>query len=230
MMVERNDPTHAGFTPPATGSVRLSGNEIEALCQKAARGAGLSWGLAEEAGYAARWLHARGLDGCGALLAHLDRLSGPPSRVIWADGALSAENGGLLSPIVVGAALSDFAALREGCVRARAVNRPVLVLPFVHQIAAARRAPVALTSTAGRVVVSAAGDLAGDAAALASAESAELSVSPATEAHAAAAAPSGSSLPRGETLARLNDFAMLTCVPASDASRADAGSSDGDND
>ena len=31
-------------------------NEIESLCKKAARGAGMSWGLAEEAGKAAKWL------------------------------------------------------------------------------------------------------------------------------------------------------------------------------
>ena len=33
--------------------IRLSRNETEALCQKAARGAGMPWGLAEEAGFAA---------------------------------------------------------------------------------------------------------------------------------------------------------------------------------
>ena len=40
-------------------------NEIEAIGKRAARGAGLPWGLAEEAGKAARWLTARGLPGRG---------------------------------------------------------------------------------------------------------------------------------------------------------------------
>ncbi|MEF9603350.1 DUF3726 domain-containing protein, partial [Paracoccus sp. PXZ] len=46
----------------------LSRNETEALCLKAARGAGMSWGLAEEAAFAAGWLGAHGIDGAGALL------------------------------------------------------------------------------------------------------------------------------------------------------------------
>ncbi|MEO0830829.1 MAG: DUF3726 domain-containing protein [Pseudomonadota bacterium] len=44
-------------------------SEIRALCTKAARGVGCPWGLAEEAGMAARILHAHGLPGCEALAA-----------------------------------------------------------------------------------------------------------------------------------------------------------------
>ena len=42
-------------------------NEIEALAKKAARGSGCSWGVAEDAGRAVRWLEARGLPGAEAL-------------------------------------------------------------------------------------------------------------------------------------------------------------------
>ncbi|KMW60818.1 hypothetical protein AIOL_000983 [Candidatus Rhodobacter oscarellae] len=45
----------------------MSLGELQALAAKAARGAGLSWGLAEEAGWAVRWLEARGLAGAAAL-------------------------------------------------------------------------------------------------------------------------------------------------------------------
>ena len=38
-------------------------NEIKALTVKAARGAGLEWGLAEEAAFAVIWLEMRGRDG-----------------------------------------------------------------------------------------------------------------------------------------------------------------------
>lgn len=38
-------------------------NEIAALAKRAARGAGLSWGMAEEAGRAARWLASYDLTG-----------------------------------------------------------------------------------------------------------------------------------------------------------------------
>lgn len=49
---------------------------MKTVCLTAARGAGLPWGLAEEAGYAAGWLTARGMDGGAALLAHLGTLAG----------------------------------------------------------------------------------------------------------------------------------------------------------
>ena len=69
--MEPNDPTRSGPPVPAGNSARLSQNEIEQLCLKAARGAGMSWGLAEEAGFAAAWLAMRGLHGPGGLLAQL---------------------------------------------------------------------------------------------------------------------------------------------------------------
>ena len=50
-------------------------NEIETLSRKAARGAGLSWGLAEEAGKATRWLAAAGLPGPQVLAATPGRLN-----------------------------------------------------------------------------------------------------------------------------------------------------------
>lgn len=49
-------------------TVALSLNEAEALAAKAARGAGLSWGEAEDLGRAARWLAASGLDWADPLL------------------------------------------------------------------------------------------------------------------------------------------------------------------
>ena len=39
----------------------MSLNEIDVSVKRAARGVGMSWGLAEEAGKAARWLAARRL-------------------------------------------------------------------------------------------------------------------------------------------------------------------------
>ena len=49
-MTRQPDPTQDSGTIKA---VILSQNETESLCMKAARGAGFSWGLAEEAGIAA---------------------------------------------------------------------------------------------------------------------------------------------------------------------------------
>ena len=87
-------------------------NEIEATCKRAARGAGLPWGLAEEAGKAARWLTARGLPGAEELaevLARNDGKSYGDLAPVSADGVWRAP-AGRLCPIVTGAALCDRAA------------------------------------------------------------------------------------------------------------------------
>lgn len=61
----------SGHAPPlpqlALQNVSWSLGEIEALAIKAARGAGLTWGVAQEAGYAVRWLQASGAPGVAAL-------------------------------------------------------------------------------------------------------------------------------------------------------------------
>ncbi|HAG24232.1 MAG TPA: DUF3726 domain-containing protein, partial [Alphaproteobacteria bacterium] len=45
--------------------------ETAALALKAARGAGMSWGLAEETAASVVWLHSRGLPGISALCSYL---------------------------------------------------------------------------------------------------------------------------------------------------------------
>jgi len=45
--------------------------EIGALATKAARGSGMDWGLADEAGYAVKWLQRRQLPGVAALCRYL---------------------------------------------------------------------------------------------------------------------------------------------------------------
>ena len=50
-------------------------NEYEALAYKAARGCGLAWGLAEEAGKAVRTLSALGLESAPILLEALENPS-----------------------------------------------------------------------------------------------------------------------------------------------------------
>ncbi len=98
--------------------VKLSLGEVEGLCKKAARGAGLPWGLAEEAGFAARWLSAHGFDGAGLVLADL-------------------ETGG--QSLSLGVALAD--APEAGTIPAAEV--PLLLAPFAALVA--RRQPCTLT-------------------------------------------------------------------------------------
>jgi hypothetical protein len=234
MTAERNDPTSSGFTPPATGSARLSCNEAEMLCLKAARGAGMSWGLAEEAGFAARWLYARGLDGPAVLLAHLDWADGRPWDAVRpvAAGNLWTQDGGLLCPIALGTAISDFAALGRAGNDAIAgpVHRPVLVLPFLHALARASGSTMALAWAGHRVTVGPEGEIGGDIALLSAVECAELEISAGAKAAAEPRRPDRAAPLSAQTLSRLDDFAMRTTVPASASSRADAGSAAGDND
>lgn len=111
----------------------LSLNEIEVTARKAARGAGYSWGLAEEAGKATRWLCAHGMDGCAALAGLLTLVDSAdlPDRSPIADGPAWKAPGGTLCPLIAGAALSDRAYQVGGSeLRLENVTLPILLAPF----------------------------------------------------------------------------------------------------
>lgn len=94
--------------------------EIGALTVKAARGAGLSWGEAEEFGWAVRWLARAGLPGAEAAAACL----ATPGRAC---------------PVALGLSVADRGD-PGALVRAGPVMRPVLVLPFLARLAEPGRA------------------------------------------------------------------------------------------
>jgi hypothetical protein len=88
---------------------RLTLSETESYLRKVARACGLDWGIAEEAGKAARWLAAFGLPGPETAHAHLQNLRGKPYADFAPDCSVEPWQapGGLLCPIVTGAALAD---------------------------------------------------------------------------------------------------------------------------
>lgn len=122
-------------------------NEIEAMSKRAARGAGLSWGLAEEAAKGTRWLSAFGFPGTD-LLADLlemnDRI--PPIDVspvslrapVWHAPARR------MSPLIAGASLSDCAMrlLERGTIAMENICVPLLTVPFMAGAALRLRHPV----------------------------------------------------------------------------------------
>lgn len=121
-------------------------NEVEAMARKAARGAGYSWGMAEEAGKAARWLCATGIDGVAVLtrvLAHADGQD--PARM--APAALHGDwraEAAEMCPLMAGAALSDSAFDWSGeGKRIENIVAPVMLLPFAAF--AARQLATAVT-------------------------------------------------------------------------------------
>ena len=96
--------------------------EIEALCLKAARGAGFPWGLAEDAGRAVRWLEARGQNGAAALAGLLSATDGMPRD----------DN----CPIAYGSALADMPPVAP--ISRPALLNPILLEPFLAGTATIR--------------------------------------------------------------------------------------------
>lgn len=236
--IEPNDPTRSGPPVPTGKGARLSQNEIEQLCLKAARGAGMSWGLAEEAGFAAAWLAMRGLDGPGALLAQLQEAKGRPWREICpvvAPGRFRAAEGGCLCPVALGSALCDHVSLPETAMtdtalRVGPVTHPVLLLAFLSDLARVQGVSLRLAWSGGKVLLTADGRMSGDAARLEAEARLEGELSIQQDAPDAPAAPGEPLNVSAETLNDLNAFALCTTVPASEASRAGAGAAAGDND
>lgn len=236
--IEPNDPTRSGAPLPAGKGAQLSRNEIEQLCLKAARGAGMSWGLAEEAGFAAAWLALRGLDGPGALLAQLRGAEGRPWREICPvveAGRFRAADGGRLCPIALGSALCDHATLLDlamgtGGLRIGPVSNPILLLPFLSDLSRTRRETIRLRWPAGDIFMTAEGAMAGDPAALAGASALDAAISAGETATEPGPTSTKPLIVPAETLGALNALAMRTTVPASASSRAGAGAAAGDND
>lgn len=234
MTREANDPTRAGGPVPAAATVLLSRNEVETLCAKAARGAGMTWGHADEAGGAVGWLQARGIDGAAALLAVLEMMEGRYVAPVVAPGHWTADGGGPLCPIAAGAALCDFRDLPEGRLDGAGlmfgpVGRPVILLPFLAGVARHLGAGIAMTWDGGSVRIDAQGRCGGDVKRLAGQPVAAVTLTLAATGPDTVFAEGPKPCDHG-ILARLNDLALRTTVPPSDRSRDDAGAGTGDND
>ncbi len=129
-------------------------SEIEGLTRKAARGAGFCWGLADEAGKAARWLASYGLPGPEVLADFLEAFDGTPHaemRPHDVDAARWQAHCGTICPISAGTALCDLAQcdipIRDICIIACA--QPLLLLPFVSAAAEDGGQPLRLTWKGG---------------------------------------------------------------------------------
>jgi hypothetical protein len=131
-------------------------SEIESYVRKAAQATGLGWGLAEEAGKAARWLAAFNLPGVEVTLANLQQLSGKdysefkPTHLddVWR------AHGDYLCPIITGAALADRSSqmLTGTEFRLGPVAYPILLAAMIGQ--AARYHHTTFTTSWGGVSIS----------------------------------------------------------------------------
>jgi len=109
--------------------------ETGALALKAARGAGMAWGLAEEASEAVVWLQARGLPGASALCRYLRWYQlEKPLFPKWT-GTLNEDNANPYCPFIIGTAISDGVIKIPGSannvVPVGFIRQPLLLLPFV---------------------------------------------------------------------------------------------------
>ncbi|MFQ5565151.1 MAG: DUF3726 domain-containing protein [Paracoccaceae bacterium] len=211
-------------------------NEIEATGKRAARGAGHEWGIAEEAGKAARWLTAHGLPGPELLAELLTQIEGEgyaELAPVSAEGVWQARSG-RLCPLIAGAALSDRAAeIAAGrVIETGPIAFPLLLAPYVA--CGARPHGVVFELTWLGVTLA----LAPDGLAIAGAEAA---LSARTAGGVKCRVAAGVSVPPraaragravdAETWSRLSTFAHRTLAPATEASRlAGAGAGLTDND
>jgi hypothetical protein len=113
--------------------------EIESSVRKAARATGLDWGIAEEAGKAARWLAAFGLPGPEMMLAQLRQLDSKDYRSFIPDCKLDPwqANSGTLCPLIAGAAIADRSARMLGGIQFNLGKTafPLLLVATVGQAA-----------------------------------------------------------------------------------------------
>ena len=120
-------------------SFRLTLAETEASLRKAARACHMDWGIAEEAGKAARWLAAFDLPGPETMLAHLQQIAGEDYRKFIPDCSLDPWQapGGPMCPVITGAALADRSAqmLDGHGFRLSATAYPLLLAATVGQAA-----------------------------------------------------------------------------------------------
>lgn len=205
----------------------LSLGETESLAKTAARGAGLGWGMAEEAAKATRWLCARGVDACDPLVALLfrhDENGRAQTGPMGFEGRWQGEEG-WLCPIAAGAALSDLGASAYLPITLTRVALPVFLLPFAASLACDRGQPVILTWAGGRAIT--------DGVALLMDSPPPMSDVTLTFGEAMTAKPARHT--RAETdpliLVSLGIYAARTRAPATEASRlAGAGAGLTDND
>jgi len=118
--------------------IELSLSEISSLSTKAARGAGYSWGMAQEAGFAAKWLSQHGVNGAQCVARLLDQLGGKPLHEHvpqFSDDAISCPPDGTCS-LALGCLISDLPHLITGRdpVPFPMVIQPALLLPYLAHL------------------------------------------------------------------------------------------------
>ena len=218
----------------------LSIGELDSLILKAYRGAGFSWGMAQEAGRAAGWMALRGLpaaDCFAELLQHTDGLGHSvltPAIDTASRSGISkdASEGPVCCPVIAGTVLSDFGTTGSGESSTVCVYSPLILIPFVSACAESAGTALSISTVTGEssIYLSADGQLVAGENDFATSATTVL-VSESTEAGTGFVAPTARRAAVSEVvLKQLETLAHRTYVPASELSRSGAGAGLTDND
>ncbi len=212
-------------------------NELEAETKKAIRGAGLSWGLAEDGSRAVRWLAAHGVDPLPALsdvLGRHDRGDRITSAFTMTEtGRWTAD--APICPITLGVTLCDYAdRLTANAFVAGPVARPLLLAPFVAAAARVIRRPLQCDLNGVQIVLDEYGDPSGDLSLLEASDDAEVRCAVIDRQRLGSQVKAGSThgvATDPQSWVRLASYVHRTYVPASERSRREgAGAGLIDND
>lgn len=211
-------------------------NEIEALAKRAGRGSGMSWGIAEEAARAVRWLASHELPSV-SVLADVLELNDQASRQTLVpmslDGAWVASSE-RLCPLASGATLNDCAdwLLTRDQIEMTGVSHPLLVVPFAAWAAIHIGAPVEASWLNVRIITDGYGVWINDPEnQIATASATALICKRADQGEVQFKQPKSRGEVSQAAWARLGSLAHRTYAPATEASRilgAGAGVSDND--
>lgn len=216
-------------------SYRITLAETESYLRKAARASGLDWGIAEEAGKAARWLAAFDLPGPETMLAHMQNLAGKDYEAFTPESSFEPwqARGGVLCPIITGAALADRSALMldGSAVKLGKTAYPVLLVAILGQAARHHRCAFTTCWSGLRVDCSGHGlTIEGDRDQLLLAEVDQVCCCKTDAVQPQQTASTLSYAIDEKIFKRIDALAFKTYVPATEESRAGAGAGLTDND
>ena len=212
--------------------------EVDSLVLKAYRGAGFSWGLAQEAGHAAAWMAVNGLpalDEFAHLLTRIDRQVTGALTPLTSDRTNWSNPAGQLCPVITGAAISetDLPAINfdEG-LTVQSVYQPLILVPFIARSAKQLQRNLVLKFQGVEIVCHKKGDAHSLVnPAVAESVSCDVTIVFADQTTAGTSDTCRRARATQDSLNWLNKLAHRTYVPASEESRlAGAGAGLTDND
>ena len=210
-------------------TVSWSVGEARALAVKAARGVGMPWGLAEEAGFALGWLTRHGAPGIMAICRYLSFYEAALNNGNAPSSVTYLGDDGWQCPLRLGTALSDGAVTQPA--NFSGVREPLLLLPFIANCAD-DGAAIQLNMGAIEILVTPDGFTSTSAATALLVDQSDCRITPAPKTTAVYPDPTFR-VPKTacECIAVLTRLAHKTYAPATEASRlAGAGAGLSDND